>query len=87
VNEDSLINNHCIYWWLSWSHGGARSPWPRKLIDSGSARRRIVSDAGFGGAARRTSSQMLNVCGWRVREEREEMCVCESGFGKADVQL
>jgi len=46
-----------------------------------------VSDAGFGGAARRTWAQMLNVCGWRVREEREEMCVCESGFGKADVQL
>ena len=26
----------------SWSHGGARSPWPRKMIDSGSTRRRIV---------------------------------------------
>ena len=42
-----------------------------------------MSDAGFGGAARRTSSQMLNVCGWRVREEREEMCVCvRVVFGK-----
>jgi len=29
----------------SWSHGGTRSPWPRKMIDTGSARRRIVSDA------------------------------------------
>jgi len=40
-----IIEKRIVRGMSSWSHGGARSPWPRKMIDSGSARRRIVSDA------------------------------------------
>ena len=56
----------------SWSHGGARSPWPRKMINSGSARRRIVSDAWL--AARR--DEHARTCGMcvDVRESGRESC-------------
>jgi len=65
----------------SWSHGGARSPWPRKMIDSGFARRRIVSDAWL--AARRGATNMRGHVGCGVVGEWEKRGdVCERVLGK-----